>query len=521
MQECPLDGGLEHWLPWTQSPSVMDALRAATSTCGGDSQLANMLAVDLCAPGATQSLLAYTSASVRGGPREDVHEAHRVAFSYCSLAVAAGQVANAVPEPAPTPVSEVESESESELESNSGQVGYVERVEHATWALRLADVALLVGSQTLFCEEIAEFADQVHVTLKRLLVLARGVRRRHGRKRRRGYEAREEGEGKGKGGGGNDSPVVPAPVHPLCGVEEGAHVPSPSAPPLSLFPPPLPSLPSVRALEAPSLTEFRDACIRPLAPALLTGSIAHWAALEDWRSLDYLSREAGARVVPVEVGGQYTDPASSQMLMRLDDFIEIHLTTGDASGYVAQHRIADQVRALRTAYTVPDYCACAIVDDGSSDVVTMGWLGPVGTISPCHHDPYHNLLAQVVGHKHVVLFPPGSHMYPRHDFMTNTSRIDLSAGPVDSAAYPLFSWEHATAVTLAPGDVLFMPRHWWHFIVSVPAPPPIATAAAAISGAVAHGESGASHVFSLSFWFGERILKGTNGIKSEGNGKSS
>jgi lysine-specific demethylase 8 len=223
----------------------------------------------------------------------------------------------------------------------------------------------------------------------------------------------------------------------------------------------------------------------------------------------------------VEVGGQYTDPASSQVLMRLDDFIDTHFATGsanDASGYMAQHRIVDQVRSLRTAYTVPDYCACAIADDGSSDVVTMGWLGPLGTISPCHHDPYHNLLAQVVGHKHVILFPPHAHMYPRDDFMTNTSRIDLSVGPVDPVAYPLFSWEHATAATLAPGDVLFIPRHWWHFIVSVP-PPPTATAAA-VSGALAHCESGSSHVFSLSFWFGERILKGVNG-NGNGNGESS
>ena len=34
----------------------------------------------------------------------------------------------------------------------------------------------------------------------------------------------------------------------------------------------------------------------------------------------------------------------------------------------------------------------------------------VGSESPCHHDPFHNILCQVYGTKHVLLFSPEQHV---------------------------------------------------------------------------------------------------------------
>jgi lysine-specific demethylase 8 len=100
-------------------------------------------------------------------------------------------------------------------------------------------------------------------------------------------------------------------------------------------------------------------------------------------------------------------------------------------GYLAQHQLLEQVPALQRDVVVPDYCALLLeIDEEAStrrgggassaatsaapaedagggadpsEVIMQAWLGPVGTVSPLHHDPYYNLLAQTAGTPFSVL----------------------------------------------------------------------------------------------------------------------
>jgi hypothetical protein len=153
---------------------------------------------------------------------------------------------------------------------------------------------------------------------------------------------------------------------------------------------------------------------------------------------------AGSRTVPVEIGSSYLSDDYSQQLMTVEKFISTFIACPNqehtqGTGYLAQHRLFDQVPLLLKDIATPDYCALLTEEDevveadassvgnsenaaeGADAVIMNAWLGPSTTVSPLHHDPYHNLLAQVVGYKYVRLYHPSAsqNLYPMPDRMSN------------------------------------------------------------------------------------------------------
>lgn len=111
---------------------------------------------------------------------------------------------------------------------------------------------------------------------------------------------------------------------------------------------------------------------------------------------------------------------------------------------------------------IPDYC-------NSTPDMNI-WLGPEGTVSPLHHDPKHNLLTQIRGHKRVLLFPPdqaGLYPFSEECLMSNTSQVNPE-NP-DLSQFPLFSGAKGLGCLLGPGDVLYIPPKWWHHVRSLTA----------------------------------------------------
>ncbi|KAK9736009.1 hypothetical protein RND81_04G244300 [Saponaria officinalis] len=128
-------------------------------------------------------------------------------------------------------------------------------------------------------------------------------------------------------------------------------------------------------------------------PVIISDSMSHWPARSRWNSLDYLSRVAGDRTVPVEVGKNYLCSEWKQELITFSQFLE-RIQSGNSSvvpTYLAQHPLFDQIKELRNDVLVPDYCYA-----GGGELRSINaWFGPAGTVTPLHHDPHHNILAQV------------------------------------------------------------------------------------------------------------------------------
>ncbi|NWW54802.1 HBAP1 protein, partial [Pedionomus torquatus] len=108
---------------------------------------------------------------------------------------------------------------------------------------------------------------------------------------------------------------------------------------------------------------------------------------------------------------------------------------------------------------------------GRSGKESTLWIGSEGANTPCHLDSYGcNLVLQVQGRKRWHLFPPGdtSFLYPtRIPYEESSVFSKVNVTNPDLKRFPEFRNTTAHVVTLSPGQVLLIPRHWWHYVESV------------------------------------------------------
>ncbi|KHJ80660.1 JmjC domain protein [Oesophagostomum dentatum] len=182
-------------------------------------------------------------------------------------------------------------------------------------------------------------------------------------------------------------------------------------------------------------------------------------------SFSYLNQVLSHRIVPVEQGSRYTDANWAQKLMTGSEFFNSCFLPIDEKGplYLAQHRLFNQVLKLCDDIALPHYC-----DHYEVKVDKNCWIGPGGTISPLHTDPRDNVFSQIVGRKFFRLVSPeeSDKVYAMKDgLLTNTSQVDV-LNP-DFEKFPEFANAKCWDGVVEPGDVLFIPKKWWHLVASL------------------------------------------------------
>ncbi|XP_058151670.1 HSPB1-associated protein 1 isoform X2 [Dasypus novemcinctus] len=99
------------------------------------------------------------------------------------------------------------------------------------------------------------------------------------------------------------------------------------------------------------------------------------------------------------------------------------------------------------------------------------WIGSLGAHTPCHLDTYGcNLVFQVQGRKRWHLFPPEDtpFLYPtRIPYEESSVFSKVNVVNPDLKRFPQFRKAQRYTVTLNPGQILFVPRHWWHYVESI------------------------------------------------------
>jgi len=89
------------------------------------------------------------------------------------------------------------------------------------------------------------------------------------------------------------------------------------------------------------------------------------------------------------------------------------------------------------------------------------WLGPPSTVTPLHHDLMNIFMAQVAGRKRVKLISPDD-----IDLVYNHRGVYslVDCGNPDFERFPRLREADILDVELAPGEVLFLPVGWWHYV---------------------------------------------------------
>lgn len=199
-------------------------------------------------------------------------------------------------------------------------------------------------------------------------------------------------------------------------------------------------------------------------PIVVNGLMDTWPCSLHWTP-EHLSTVHGQKqvsaLVDLPTQGVFfkKDQAKYKKTLRFSTFIEKMLHTPiDKPCYLAYERASH-------LFDEKDYDFATLLGSLNREPDTRVWIGSAGTRSMLHSDLKDNLFCQIWGEKKVILIPWSDSLaaYPCLNNIVN-SRIDLA--DVNIKRFPRLKDITLYSVTMKPGDMLFIPKGWWHDIRS-------------------------------------------------------
>jgi ribosomal protein L16 Arg81 hydroxylase len=225
-----------------------------------------------------------------------------------------------------------------------------------------------------------------------------------------------------------------------------------------------PSVPRRRGLTREEFLEQHYLLNRPV---LLEDMASSWKAVSTWTP-DYLKQKVGAETIQIMAGreedGRYeVNSDAHRMSIRFSDYVDMvtHASRSNDFYLVANNHFLEGQGAtpLLADFEIDE----RYLDPGSVMNTVFFWFGPAGTITPLHHDTSNVLLAQVRGRKRVKLIS-SLHAHRVYNEVSVYSEVD--ADHPDLERHPLFRDVPVYDVELCPGEALFIPVGWWHWVQS-------------------------------------------------------
>lgn len=208
---------------------------------------------------------------------------------------------------------------------------------------------------------------------------------------------------------------------------------------------------NVISVPAESSIEDLVGCLIQRKPFVVRGGCAHWPAVSNWKNPSFWLKAFGPNYAPAEIGC-FTDRSFLQGIVSIADFVK----------FIGAPKSLDTPQVYIAQYDVFKRFPLISSDISSSvDLLHMMgvlesrnlFLGPRGTITQAHQDPYCNLLCQVFGTKYIRLFDPSIDMSALQTDNRSKNKI-----PTDWNTYECY---------LSDGDCMYIPEGWWHYLESL------------------------------------------------------
>jgi Cupin-like domain len=204
---------------------------------------------------------------------------------------------------------------------------------------------------------------------------------------------------------------------------------------------------------------FGNNYLIPQKPVVFTDFMNDWPAKTNW-SIENLKKNYGHLEVPV-VSPNHTKPGKGYMVP------ELYMSFGEYLTLIERGPMQYRIFLWNVFKYAPDMChdyKIPTIMDGFLKDFPFMFFGGQGSITPMHYDidMSHVFLNQLHGRKRVILFAPDQsrHLY-QHPFAVASS-VDINN--LDFEKYPATRQAKGYEVILDPGDTIFIPSGYWHYI---------------------------------------------------------
>jgi hypothetical protein len=234
-------------------------------------------------------------------------------------------------------------------------------------------------------------------------------------------------------------------------------------------------LEEVPRVERPSAEQFARDYVVPNRPVIITGVMPRWPTFDLWRP-GHLRSFLGNRPIGgfTSTEGRVVIDTGEAMTRLEEGAPELYITnlsildSPHAPSSVNHRSSLTKAPELAPLLTIPEFISPALVLQGNA------WMGTGGVTTNLHFDDDHNLFCLYSGKKEGVLFAPSesSKVYPLtfRDALSGTdhyevmSHVNVSRPQWD--ALPLYREARYRHFTLEPGEILFIPSAYWHYLRS-------------------------------------------------------